>query len=114
MEVIVSTPQDVALIDARKGIDMFGQLKVPILGMIENMSAHICPKCGHEEHIFGNGGVRIEAKKIGVPVLAEIPLDLDIRVASDEGAPLVVSSPNSLQAGVFSELAKAMIERGQA
>ena len=99
--IIVSTPQDVALIDARKGIDMFSQLRVPILGMIENMSAHVCPKCGHEEHIFGNGGVRSEAKKIGVPVLAEIPLDLDIRVASDEGVPLVVSSPNSLQASVF-------------
>lgn len=112
--IIVSTPQDVALIDARKGIDMFSQLRVPILGMIENMSAHVCPKCGHEEHIFGNGGVRIEAKKIGVPVLAEIPLDLDIRVASDEGVPLVVSSPNSLQASVFFELAKTMIERGQA
>ena len=112
--IIVSTPQDVALIDARKGIDMFSQLRVPILGMIENMSAHVCPKCGHEEHIFGNGGVRIEAKKIGVPVLAEIPLDLDIRVASDEGVPLVVSSPNSLQTSVFFELAKTMIERGQA
>jgi len=112
--IIVSTPQDVALIDARKGIDMFNQLKVPILGMIENMSAHICPKCGHEEHIFSNGGVRSEAKKIGVPMLAEIPLHLDIRVASDEGKPLVVSSPDSLQAGVFSELAEAMIEKGQA
>ena len=112
--IIVSTPQDVALIDARKGIDMFNQLKVPILGMIENMSAHICPKCGHEEHIFSNGGVRSEAKKIGVPMLAEIPLHLDIRVASDEGKPLVVSSPDSLQAGIFSELAEAMIEKGQA
>ena len=112
--IIVSTPQDVALIDARKGIDMFSQLRVPILGMIENMSAHVCPKCGHEEHIFGNGGVRSEAKKIGVPVLAEIPLDLDIRVASDEGVPLVVSSPNSLQASVFFELAKTMIKKGQA
>ena len=112
--IIVSTPQDIALIDARKGIDMFSQLSVPILGMIENMSAHVCPKCGHEEHIFGNGGVRSEAKKIGVPLLAEIPLHLDIRVASDEGKPVVVSSPGSLQAGVFSELAKAMIEKGQA
>ena len=112
--IIVSTPQDVALIDARKGIDMFNQLKVPVLGMIENMSVHICPKCGHEEHIFSNGGVRSEAKKIGVPLLAEIPLHLDIRVASDEGKPVVVSSPGSLQAGVFSELAKAMIEKGQA
>ena len=68
--IIVSTPQDVALIDARKGIDMFNQLKTPILGMIENMSTHICTKCGHEEHLFGHGGVVAEAAKLGVPVLA--------------------------------------------
>ena len=79
---------------------------------MKTCQAHICPKCGHEEHIFSNGGVRSEAKKIGVPLLAEIPLDVDIRLASDEGAPIVVSSPNSLQADVFSRLAKAMIERG--
>ena len=112
--IIVSTPQDVALIDARKGIDMFNQLNVPIHGMIENMSAHICPKCGHEEHIFSHGGVRSEAKKIGVPMLAEIPLHLDIRVASDGGIPIVVSSPDTPQATVFQELAKTMIENGQA
>ncbi|MEP2845596.1 MAG: Mrp/NBP35 family ATP-binding protein, partial [Alphaproteobacteria bacterium] len=76
--VIVSTPQDVALIDARKGIDMFNQLKVPILGMIENMSTHICTNCGHEEHVFGHGGVASEAEKWGVPLLAEVPLDLQI------------------------------------
>ena len=87
--IIVSTPQDVALIDARKGIDMFNQLNVPIHGMIENMSTHICPKCGHEEHVFGNGGVRKEAEKIGVPVLAEVPLHLDISSASDGGVPIV-------------------------
>jgi len=112
--IIVSTPQDVALIDARKGIDMFNQLNVPIHGMIENMSAHICPKCGHEEHIFSHGGVRSEAKKIGVPMLAEIPLHLDIRVASDGGIPIVVSAPDTPQATVFQELAKTMIENGQA
>ena len=112
--IIVSTPQDVALIDARKGIDMFNQLNVPIHGMIENMSAHICPKCGHEEHIFSHGGVRSEAEKIGVPMLAEIPLHLDIRVASDGGIPIVVSSPDTPQATVFQELAKTMIENGQA
>jgi len=112
--IIVSTPQDVALIDARKGIDMFNQLNVPIHGMIENMSTHVCSKCGHEEHIFSNGGVRNEAEKIGVPILAEIPLHLDIRVASDGGVPIVVSSPDCPQATVFKELAKTLIENGQA
>ena len=71
--IIVSTPQDVALMDARKGIDMFNQLHVPVLGMIENMSTHICSSCGHEEHVFGHGGVATEAKKLNVPVLAEVP-----------------------------------------
>ena len=112
--IIVSTPQDVALIDARKGIDMFNQLNVPIHGMIENMSTHICPKCGHEEHVFGHGGVRKEAEKIGVPVLAEVPLHLDIRSASDGGVPIVVSDPSSPQANVFNSLAKSMVEKGQA
>ena len=92
--IIVSTPQDVALIDARKGIDMFNQLNVPIHGMIENMSTHICPKCGMRTR-FGHGGVRKEAEKIGLPVLAEVPLHLDIRSASDGGVPIVVSDPSS-------------------
>ena len=107
--IIVSTPQDVALIDARKGIDMFNQLKTPILGMIENMSTHICTKCGHEEHLFGHGGVVAEAAKLGVPVLAEIPLDLNIRIASDGGAPIVVSDPESPQAQVFRKTARALV-----
>jgi ATP-binding protein involved in chromosome partitioning len=107
--IIVSTPQDVALIDARKGIDMFNQLKTPILGMIENMSTHICTKCGHEEHLFGHGGVVAEAAKLGVPVLAEIPLDLNIRIASDGGAPIVVSDPESPQAEVFRKTARALV-----
>ena len=112
--IIVSTPQDVALIDARKGIDMFNQLNVPIHGMIENMSVHICPNCGHEEYVFGHGGVKKEASKIAVSLLAEIPLHLDIRIASDQGVPIVVSAPTSPQAMVFSELAKSMIAKGQA
>ncbi|KAF0676955.1 iron-sulfur cluster carrier protein ApbC [Profundibacterium mesophilum] len=112
--VIVSTPQDVALIDARKGIDMFNQLHVPILGMIENMSTHICSNCGHEEHIFGHGGVAAEAEKMGVPLLAEIPLHLDIRTAADSGAPIVVSKPQSTQAQSFRALARRMIEDGNA
>ncbi len=112
--VIVSTPQDVALLDARKGIDMFKQLNVPILGMIENMSTHICSKCGHEEHVFGHGGVAAEAAKLGVPLLAEIPLDLQIRLASDGGAPIVVSQPDSPQAQAFHAVATALIKGGLA
>ncbi|MFG6592400.1 iron-sulfur cluster carrier protein ApbC [Sulfitobacter sp. 1A12157] len=112
--VIVSTPQDVALIDARKGIDMFNQLKVPILGMIENMSTHVCSNCGHEEHVFGHGGVASEAAKWGVPLLAEVPLDLQIRLASDGGAPIAVSQPDSKQAAAFHAIAKQLVEAGAA
>lgn len=112
--VVVSTPQDVALLDARKGIDMFNQLGTPILGMIENMSTHICSNCGHEEHVFGHGGVAAEADKLGVPLLAEIPLHLDIRVAADGGAPIVVSKPESPQASAFRAVAKQLIADGKA
>jgi len=112
--LIVSTPQDVALLDARKGIDMFRQLKTPILGMIENMSTHICSNCGHEEHVFGHGGVAAEAEKLGVPLLAEVPLHLDIRLAGDGGAPIVVSKPDSPQADAFRKVAKTLVAEGLA
>ncbi len=112
--IIVSTPQDIALLDARKGIDMFHKMGTPILGMIENMAVHVCSNCGHEEHIFGHGGVRAEAEKLGVPLLAEIPLHLDIRTAADGGAPVVVSKPASPQARAFRDLALRLIESGQA
>ncbi len=112
--IIVSTPQDVALLDARKGIDMFQQLNVPILGMIENMSTHICTNCGHEEHTFGHGGVAAEAEKLGLPLLAEIPLSLDIRVASDGGAPIVATAPDSKQAAAFKAVAKKLVDDGAA
>ncbi len=112
--VIVSTPQDVALLDARKGIDMFNQMGTPILGMIENMSTHICSQCGHEEHVFGHGGVAAEAEKLGVPLLGEIPLHLDIRMAADGGAPIVVSKPDSAQAQGFRAVAKSLIAAGKA
>lgn len=112
--IIVSTPQDVALIDARKGIDMFQQLNVPLLGMIENMSTHICSACGHEEHVFGHGGVAAEAAKLNIPLLAEIPLHLDIRLTSDGGAPIVVSQPDSAHAAVFHAVAKALVAQGVA
>ncbi|MFX0540902.1 Mrp/NBP35 family ATP-binding protein [Roseovarius sp. S4756] len=112
--IIVSTPQDVALLDARKGIDMFNQLGTPIIGMIENMSTHICSQCGHEEHMFGHGGVAAEAAKLGVPLLAEIPLHLDIRLAADGGAPIVVSKPDSAQAAGFRSVAEQLIALGHA
>lgn len=107
--VIVSTPQDIALLDAKKALDMFSKLKVPILGMIENMSTYICPKCGDEAHIFGHGGARNEAERIGVPFLGEIPLDIDIRVTSDGGTPIVASKPQSPQAARFREIAASLI-----
>ena len=112
--IIVSTPQDVALIDARKGVDMFKKLNVPVLGMIENMSTHICSNCGHEEHIFGHGGVAEEAEKLGVPLLAEVPLHLDIRIAADHGTPLVAASPHSAHARVFRDVAKKLMVNGHA
>lgn len=90
--VIVSTPQDIALIDVRKGIEMFRTVNVPILGVIENMSTHICSNCGHEEHIFGHGGAENEAKKMGVQFLGALPLHVDVRKACDDGKPL--SSPH--------------------
>jgi len=86
--VIVSTPQDIALIDARKGIEMFRKVNIPILGVVENMSTHICSNCGHEEHIFGHGGAREEAEKLNVPFLGEIPLSADIRFKADAGIPV--------------------------
>ncbi|MEM8849642.1 MAG: Mrp/NBP35 family ATP-binding protein [Pseudomonadota bacterium] len=110
--IVVSTPQDVALIDTRKGIDMFKQMNIPILGLVENMSYHVCSNCGHEEHIFGHGGVAAEAAKLGVPLLAEIPLHLSIRVAADGGAPLVASKPRSPLADAYRQLARDLIGEG--
>lgn len=112
--IVVSTPQDIALLDARKGIDMFKKLGTPILGLIENMSTHVCSNCGHEEHIFGHGGVAREAEKLGVPLLAEIPLHLEIRTAADGGAPVTVSRPQGPQARTFRDLARRLIAEGAA
>ena len=108
--VVVSTPQDIALIDAKKALDMFQKMGTPVLGMIENMSTYICPNCSHEAHIFGHGGARAEAERIGVPFLGEIPLDIDIRTTSDGGTPIVVSKPASPQAGRFRDIARSIIE----
>ncbi|MEI9888535.1 MAG: Mrp/NBP35 family ATP-binding protein [Rhizomicrobium sp.] len=104
--VIVSTPQDIALIDARKGIAMFEKTKVPVLGIVENMSTFICPNCGHESHIFGHGGARAEARRMGVPFLGEIPLVPVIRETSDAGRPIVVHLPDSKEAQAFRAVAK--------
>lgn len=112
--IIVSTPQDVALMDARKAISMFAKMGTPVIGMIENMSTHVCSQCGHEEHLFGHGGVAAEAAKLGLPLLAEIPLHLDIRLAADAGAPVVVSAPDSAQAAPYRQLAKALVQQGKA
>ena len=90
--IIVSTPQDIALADARKAVEMFQATNVPILGIIENMSTHICTNCGHEEHVFGHGGAREEAEKLGVPFLGELPLSADIRAKSDAGLPVTFPS----------------------
>ena len=86
------TPQDVALLDARKALDMFDKTRVPVLGIVENMSTYICPNCGHEAHIFGHGGARAEAERLGLPFLGEIPLDLAIRLAGDAGTPVVAAA----------------------
>ncbi|MDO5528750.1 MAG: Mrp/NBP35 family ATP-binding protein [Paracoccus sp. (in: a-proteobacteria)] len=101
--VIVSTPQDVALIDARRALDMFAKVKTPVLGLVENMSAYICPNCGHEAHLFGHGGVRAEADRLGVPYLGEIPLELEIRLSGDAGAP--AASGDGKTAEAFATLA---------
>lgn len=108
--VIVSTPQDIALLDARRGVAMFEKVNVPVLGVVENMSMYICPNCGHEAHPFGHGGARAEAEALGVPCLAEIPLTLGIREQGDAGAPIVVAKPDSAEAEAFMGLATRVAE----
>ncbi len=106
--VIVSTPQDIALIDARKGLEMFRKTNVPILGIVENMSHFCCPNCGTRSDIFGHGGAKLEAEKAGVPFLGEIPLHASIRAQSDAGIPVVIAVPESDQAKAFIGVAKAV------
>ncbi|MFK5977867.1 MAG: iron-sulfur cluster carrier protein ApbC [Rhizobiaceae bacterium] len=109
--VIVSTPQDIALIDARKGLNMFRKVNVPILGIVENMSTFVCPKCGERSDIFGHGGAQDEAKRLGVPFLGEVPLHMEIRQTSDAGTPIVASSPDSEHAKAYIAIAEKMQER---
>ena len=110
--IVVSTPQDVALIDARKALDMFATLKTPVLGLIENMSMFVCPDCGSEHEIFGSGGVAAEASKMGVPLLGALPIDLDTRLAGDGGTPIAAGDGPMAQA--YAKIATGLIEGGMA
>ncbi|MBP7003071.1 Mrp/NBP35 family ATP-binding protein [Amaricoccus sp.] len=110
--ILVSTPQDIALLDVRKALDMFEKTKVPVLGIIENMSAYVCPNCGHEAHLFGHGGAKAEAERIGVPFLGEVPLDIAIRLAGDEGTPVVAARPESREAQAFRGVARRLVAGG--
>lgn len=111
--VIVTTPQDVALADARKGIEMFRKVGVPILGVVENMSVHVCSECGHQEPIFGSGGGERLAADYGVGVIGRLPLDLTIREQTDGGNPVVASQPSHPAALAYLELADRVVERVQ-
>jgi ATP-binding protein involved in chromosome partitioning len=110
--IVVSTPQDVALLDARKALDMFRKLKTPVLGLIENMSTYVCPNCGHEAHLFGHGGVAVEAQRLDLPFLAEIPLSLDVRVAGDAGTPIAAGEGPVAEA--YAQLARRLVDGGMA
>jgi ATP-binding protein involved in chromosome partitioning len=104
--VIVTTPQDIALLDARKGLKMFEKVGVPILGIVENMSIHICSNCGHEEHVFGSGGAARMSKDYDVEVLGSLPLDIAIREQADSGKPTVVADPDGRVAQIYMEIAR--------
>ena len=107
--VIVSTPQDLALIDARKGLNMFRKVNVPLLGIIENMSHFLCTDCGARHDIFGHGGAAAEAEKLGVPFLGEVPLEMAIRATSDDGTPIVASQPESPHAEHYQKIAAGLL-----
>jgi ATP-binding protein involved in chromosome partitioning len=109
--VIVSTPQDIALIDARRGVRMFERTQVPVLGLIENMSFFCCPNCGHEAHIFGHGGAKAEAARLGAEFLGEVPLLLDIRTSADAGTPIVAIDPDGAAAQAFGAIARRLWEK---
>jgi ATP-binding protein involved in chromosome partitioning len=109
--VIVSTPQDIALLDARKALNMFRKVDVPVFGIVENMSYFVCPSCGHRSEIFSHGGARATAERYGVDFLGEIPLDLAIREDTDAGRPPVVSQPDGPQAAAYLTVARKVIEK---
>ncbi|MEE6510397.1 hypothetical protein FKM82_030097 [Ascaphus truei] len=109
--VIVSTPQDIALLDARRGAEMFHKVNVPVLGLVQNMSVFRCPKCEHETHIFGEEGVRRLAQSLGLDVLGNVPLHLNIRESCDRGTPVVVSDPQSNEAKAYLNIAGEVMSR---
>jgi ATP-binding protein involved in chromosome partitioning len=109
--VIISTPQDLSLIDARRGLAMFRKVNVPVLGIVENMSYFVAPDTGTRYDIFGHGGARREAERIGVPCLGEVPLTMNIRETSDAGTPLVASDPNGVVAGIYRSIAAKVWEQ---
>lgn len=106
--VIVTTPQDIATLDAKKALKMFQKVEVPVLGIVENMALHVCSHCGHEEHLFGEGGGQRMAAQYGVPLLGSLPLDIVIREQGDAGQPVVVASPDSAVAQAYRQTARAM------
>ena len=107
--VIVTTPQDIATLDAKKALKMFQKVEVPVLGIIENMALHVCSNCGHEEHLFGEGGGQRMAAQYGVPLLGSLPLDISIREQGDAGRPVVVSAPDSAVAEAYRQAARALV-----
>jgi ATP-binding protein involved in chromosome partitioning len=109
--VIVTTPQDIALLDARKGLKMFEKVEVRVLGVVENMSVHVCSQCGHVEHVFGSGGGARMATQYGVQLLGELPLDIRIREDADGGAPTVISEPGSARAQAYLQMARRTAAR---
>jgi ATP-binding protein involved in chromosome partitioning len=109
--IIVSTPQDIALLDARKGLNMFRKVEVPVLGVIENMSFHVCSNCGHVEHIFSHGGAKAEAARMDTEFLGELPLHIAIRETSDGGRPIVVSQPDGPHAKAYRAIADRVWEK---
>ena len=112
--VIVTTPQDVALLDARRGIEMFRKVSVPILGVVENMGLHVCSQCGHSEHIFGEGGAERIAQAYGVELLGTLPLDARIRELCDSGTPSVAAEPNGKVAQIYAHIAQRVREQLEA
>jgi ATP-binding protein involved in chromosome partitioning len=109
--VIVSTPQDLALVDARRGVAMFRRVNVPVLGVVENMSYFLCPQCGTRSDIFGHGGARHEAERLGVPFLGEVPLHMAIRETSDAGLPVVATEPDGPHAKIYRDIAAKLREQ---
>ncbi|GIL41700.1 Mrp/NBP35 family ATP-binding protein [Roseiterribacter gracilis] len=109
--VVVSTPQDLALIDATRAVSMFKKVAIPILGVVENMSTYICPNCGHEAHIFGHGGAHDEAMRLGIDFLGEIPLHADIRRTSDEGTPIMIEAPDGPHAAAYRAIAERVLAK---